>query len=297
MPDNDAAQSSPKGNPELFLIMFSPQEWTPARRFSFFLGPPFPISRALVQAASAAENRQQKHSILAGLANQLRLGLTEDYQELESAGFTSAARSKRFSAVVETMFLELYSSLDAVRSALFEIYRRVRGVQNKSTSRFFQRAHEHGYGPEFPEPVRQVLSAAYSTWYQELRRIRVELSHGDVGSCHIDPASGKVIYTHDGLGTAKRSLVIDDLEAKINELSNCVFALVDEVFLFLCSQLVPVEVRIPCGVFRGRLYERTVSYGDDLDFHSGACFSRRWFENEPEHLCPIRTRCGAYLQG
>jgi hypothetical protein len=118
MPDGDATPSSPKGSPELFLIMFAPQEWTPARRFSFFLGPPFSISRGLVQATRAAENRRQKHSILAGLAKQLRFGLTEDYQELESVGFTSAARSKRFSAVVETMFLELYSSLDAVRSAL-----------------------------------------------------------------------------------------------------------------------------------------------------------------------------------
>jgi len=295
MPDGDATQSNPKGNPEFFLIMFAPQEWTPARRFSFFLGPPFSISRGLVQATRAAENRRQKHGILAGLANQLRLGLAEDYQELDDVGFTSAARSKRFSAVVETMFLELYSSLDAVRSALFEAYRRVRGVQNKSTNRLFQRAHEDGYGPEFPEPVRQALSAAYSSWYQELRRIRVELSHGNIGSCHIDLASGKVIYMHDGLGTDQRALVIDDLEAKVNELSNCVFALVDEVFLCLCSQLEPVEVVVPCGVFRERLYERTVSYDDNLDLHSGVCFSKRWFENEPDHLCPVRTRCGAYL--
>lgn len=86
------------------------------------------------------------------------------------------------------------------------------------------------------------------------------------------------------------------LEAKLNELSNCVFALVDEVFQFLCSQLEPVEVRVPCGFFRERLYERTVSYDENLDFHSGTCFSRRWFENEREHLCPMRTRCGAYLQ-
>lgn len=297
MPDDDATQSSSRGNPELFLIMFTPQEWTPARRFSFFLGPPFPISRGLVQATSAAENRRQKHSILAGLANQLRLGLTEDYQELESAGFSSAERSKRFSAVVETMFLELYSNLDSVRSALFAVYRQVRGVQNRKTSTLFKLAHQHGYGPEFPEPVRQVLSAAYNTWYQELQRIRVELSHGNIGSCHIDPASGKVIYTHDGLGTGQRALVINDLEAKVNELSNCVFALVDEVFLFLCSELEPVEVRVPCGVFRERIYERTVSHDDNLNFHSGACFSRHWFENEPEYLCPIRTRCGAYLKG
>jgi hypothetical protein len=194
------------------------------------------------------------------------------------------------------MFLELYSNLDAVRSALFEAYYRVRSVQNKSTNKLFQRAHEHGYGPEFPEPVRQALSAAYGTWYQELRRIRVELSHGNIGSCHIDPVSGKVIYTHEGLGTDQRALVIDDLEAKANELSNFVFELVDEIFLFLCSQLEPLEVLIPCGFFRERLYERTVSYDDNLDFHSGTCFSRRWFENEPEHLCPVRTRCGAYLQ-
>lgn len=162
--------------------------------------------------------------------------------------------------------------------------------------KLFRRAAEGYYRTEFPEPVKQALSSAFCTWYPELRRIRVEVSHGNIGSCHIDSSTGRIVYMHAGLGTDQRALVIADLEAKLTEFSVHVGELVDCVFEFLCSKLESVEVQLPCGVFRGRLYERCVGYSDNLDFNSGACYSKRWFENEPEHLCPMRSKCGAYLR-
>jgi len=278
-----------------FLTMFVPEAWSPARRFSFFLGPPFPETRRLVQAARAAENRRQKFCVLADLANHLRPGLSKDNEELESTGFTSATNSKRYAAVVETLFLELYSSLDVIRTTLYEAYHpRIRGLPRDSTERLLRRVSEGYYGPEFPEPLLHPLSSAFRTWYAELRRVRVEISHGDIGRCHIDPSSGRVVYMHTNLGPPERSLVIDDLEAKVEELAVGVRDLVDSVFSFLCSELQSVEVQLPCGFFRGRLYERLVAYSDQLDFNSGVCYSRWWFEIEPEHLCPMRKRCGAY---
>jgi hypothetical protein len=277
-----------------FLLLFSPDGWSPPRRFGQFLGPPFPTTGLLPKATSAAENRRQKLHILIALASDLRSGLTVDNAEVESQGFSPATGSKKYAAMAETIILELYSILDALRTTIFAAYRNVEGVQNQSTERFFRRAHERGYGPGFPASIRESLSSAYDSWFQELRDIRVEVSHGDVGSCHLDATDNKIRYTHHSIGHDRQRIAIDDLETMLNRNWKYVLAIVDEVFEHLCSRLEPVELRVPCGLFKGRLYERTVSYDENLHFGSGTCFSKHWFEAEPDHLCPLRQQCGAY---
>lgn len=277
-----------------FLMMFAPEAWSPASRFLRFVGPPFPTTAAFTKAIRAAESHRQKLQVLARVANRLRPGLLEDRQELDRDGYTPSDRSKEYAAVTETLFLELYSSLDGVRRTLVQAYAGVRGLREKSTNSLFARAAARNYGPDFPEDIREVLAAAFATWFPELRRIRTELSHGDIGSCHFDRATGLVRYMHGGLGTHQRALIIDDLEGKLNELYGQVTGLVDVVFSWLCSRLEPIERRVPCGLFKGRLYERTMRYAADLDFNVGACFSRNWFETDPEHMCPMRSSCGAY---
>lgn len=294
MPPAESSDSNSRPLSDIFGVIFAPEKWSSARCFRFFVGPPFPSNHMLLKATSAVENRRQKLQLLGALADDLRQGLIDDFRELESTGYTSASRSKTFTAVVETIFLELYSTLDAVRSTLFEAYRGVRGIQNKRTSQLFRRAHEGTYGPDFPEPIRARLAEAYVRWFPQLRDIRGEVSHGDIGQCYISSEAGSITYIHGGLGTSQRPLVIKGLESTLMDLSSNVDQLVDDIFGYLCSQLDPRPVRVTCGIYRGRIYERTVEYKARMSFDTGECFSRRWFEAEEELKCPMRERCGAY---
>jgi hypothetical protein len=235
-----------------------------------------------------------KYSVLVGLAARLQSQLPEDEAEMNERGFSSASRSKEFAALIETLYCELYAALDGVRRVLYAAYRNVRGVQNKSTQTLFIRATDNEYGPGFPEVVRAALVSANATWFQRLCQIRTEVTHGEVGSCHLDRATGRVDYMHVGLGSETRAFVIEDVITEMNYHYQAVSALTQVVYQHLFSRLDPVPQKKMCGMYKGRGYAREVAPTLDLSFNSGSCLSRSWFENEPGFECPMRERCGAY---
>ena len=286
-------EPEPEVSEAQFGLMFVPERWSPARRLARFAGPPFKHAGALASAARSAENRRNKFELLTEIRSVLRPGLEQDLVELDQRGHCEAKWSKRFAAIAEAQFLELYSSLDALREAIYFAYKNVQRIQNKSNERFLKLAHDNHYGQGFPEPIRENLAAAYNTWFPGLRQIRIALSHGDVGTCHLSSES-RVTYFHDRLRTAGNNGVIFDIEEELKQNAVHVHSLIDSSCSYLCSQLQPVVKREPCGFYKALLYEREVAYSDDMTFASGVCYSRVWFESRPETLCPLRTQCAAY---
>lgn len=274
--------------------MFAPEHWTFAATFRQFMGPPFEVNRELGRGARSADSHIAKFTVLAGLANRLRQQLGEDHAELELKGHSSASRSKEYAALIETLFCELYASLDGIRRLLFAAYRNVQGVQNRSTERLFVRAKENGYGAEFPAEIRDLLAAAYDSWFQRLRKLRTEVTHGDIGSCHVDTKTQKVCYMHGDLGTPTTALVIEDIDTELNTLFESALKLKENVFAVLCAKLVPEDRTVMCGIYKGRCYHRSVSYSPALTFNDGCCKSLQWFHSEPGLECPLRNDCGAY---
>ena len=187
---------SDSGFPEKFLLLFNPEHWPAVQQFRHFIGPPYTVNGELVTGTRAAEGHHEKFLVLAGLANRLQETLVEDLIELDQEGHTPASRSREFAALTETLICELYSCLDGIRRVLFAVYKGVRGVQNKSTKKLFALAHANTYGPEFPEEIRSCLAASYVTWFSRLRLIRTELTHGDVGRCHLTSQGGVITYMH-----------------------------------------------------------------------------------------------------
>jgi hypothetical protein len=274
--------------------MFAPEQWTPVTLFRHFMGPPFEISRELTRGVNAAENHLRKYSTLAGLANRLRSCLLEDEAELEAKGYSSAIRSREYAALIETLFCELYASLDGVRQTLFSAYRKVRGVQNSSTERLFTRAKSRGYGSDFPVDICDLLTAAYDSWFPRLRSIRTEVTHGDIGMCHLNEDSGRIRYIHNGLEPKAGGFAIDDLDAELNSQAQSVAILIDKIFASLCSKLIPVERQTVCGFYKGRCYERFVAFNPSVSFNDGRCISLKWFQAEPGYECPMQSNCGAF---
>lgn len=280
-----------------FGIVFRPEDWAPLERFRTFIGEPFLDDHELDRGAKGVSDYLGKFEILAGLANRLAEDLHLDHSELQARGHTPAIRSKEYAAIVEALITTLYSALDGLRRTLYGAYKKVRRVQNSSNERMFKLATERGYGDGFPEPVREALAEANATWFPEFCRIRTELTHRELGSCHWDAKTRKIFYMHGGLGSPTRAHVIDDVPEMLSDMHANVYGLVQRIFRFLAEQLVPVERVVTCGIYRGRIYQRKVALTPDMTFHSGFCQSRRWFDKPEEHdKCPLRGCCGAYAR-
>lgn len=280
----------------MFSLFFAPEQWLKVRLFRQFLGPPFPEHPELVKGSAAVENHLSKFQHLARLASRMRPTLSEDETELIESGYTQAHRSHEYAAVIETLFCELYACLDGVRRSIYGTYKKVRGVQNDSTEKLFARAFRNEYGPEFPEDIRVLMARAYETWFPELRRIRTEVTHGEVGYCHVDRDSGTVTYVHPALRQGDRALVIEKVADKLNVLSQQVVGLTEHLFGFWCDQLYPVERRVVCGIWNGRFYQRDVAPERDVTSASGRCYSVWWFRSSPEHACPLAASCPAFAR-
>jgi hypothetical protein len=277
-----------------FMLYFDPRRWSPERRFSHFLGPPFSVDVPLSRGVNAVVSHLEKYDILVELATDLIPLLEKDEEELNETGFTSGIGGRKFGALIEAMFSELYSTLDGVRQVVYSIYRGVRGVQNESTYKLFQRAGKSQYGDDFPSALRGALADAYTSWFPRLRLLRSENTHGQIGGCHL--SKKRIQYVHRGLKENERALIIEDIVEYLNQLGRHIRKLVDWLFSFLYEKLEPVERSSLCGVYRERIYERMVAPSADLSFADGRCLSVNWFSKEPELACPLRERCGAYTR-
>lgn len=279
-----------------FGLMFAPWQWTAIERLGRFVGPPFKVERDVEKGVRMTDGHLSKFRILVGLLNDQAPRLDQDRAELETYGYSRALRSKEFAALVETLICSLYSAIDGIRLAIYGAYKGIPKVQRGSNGKLFSLASEKEYGPCFPEQIRAPLDDANKTWFSNLRMYRTELTHGEVGSCHLDSETGKIRYMHNALGSATRSMVIEDICAELSHLYASVFDLAEQVYGYLFTQLEPVTRRTVCGFYKGRVYERDVAAAPDISFGSGACCSLNWFEKEPGYECPLRSKCGAYAR-
>ncbi|MDO8736407.1 MAG: hypothetical protein Q7K29_04920 [Thermoleophilia bacterium] len=276
---------------EPFNVLFEPENWTMVRRFLYFVDQPFEKTPALQRGISATDNHFEKCKILRSHAKELESTFLDSVKGRKKYDDIYVRRSKTYSALVETIYCELYSCLNGLRDTIFAIYGGVQRVQNKKTSKFFSLASEGKYGQGFPERVANLLSDAYLSWFCELRDIRVEVTHRNVGFCYLDEKSNKVQYQN--LAPNKQDMIIDDIPAELEKMYQHVFGLLEQIFGFFCSILWPKDIHIVCGIFRDRGYTRFVKHSHDMSFNSGWCFSEEWKNGDPLNYCPARHQCGA----
>ena len=125
-----------------------------------------------------------------------------------------------------------------------------------------------------------------------LRILRDELTHSDVGSVHQDEASGRVAYMHAGLGTSKSALVIEDVFGRMENDFEAVNQFLGIVFLHLNSLLRDMPTIQRCGLHQGRALIREIRPEPVVTFDSGRCLALAWIEVDGKPTCPLL--CGAY---
>lgn len=276
---------------DCIVIAFAPDRWGKLERFQRFYAGTYLFDRDTQQALSGAANHLHKAPILLQVAREHAAKLPEDRAQLEKHGFTPAQRGKELSALIESILLDLYSSIDCTRKIVTFIYRNERGVK-QSTRKFFQAVAEGDVADTVPAEIRDAFASAH--WYMDFRRMRDALTHSDIGSCHLDEKSGKVFYMHTGLGTNNKALVIEDIFAHIEELVTYINQFMGKVFHCLNGTLKDDEVRQICGIFGGRVYSRWVRPSEAKDFNSGRCDAFKWFEKDENPNCPLMRECEAY---
>jgi hypothetical protein len=178
-------------------------------------------------------------------------------------------------------------------------------VQNSSTKNLFTLAAEGKYGvlpPDhvgaslFPDLIAD-LTKAYSDWFPLLRVVRTLTTHGETGSCHQDPTTGRISYHHRrGRLGSNHDVIIDDVVAWLDGTYDSVSALIERCFERCFVKLEPIERAVMCGMYNGRVYERMIAPTQRLSSNDGRCLSRGWFETEPSCECPKRDTCDAYTR-
>jgi hypothetical protein len=220
--------------------------------------------------------------------------LRKDKVQLEKNGYSNNRFHLEFTALLEVLVGDLYSSLDGIRRVLFSVYRDTKGIQNHSTETLFKRAIQHDYYNGIPPNIRDALVTAQNNWFPSLRRLRTELAHGQTGVCDLVERTDKIRYFHGGLGDGRKAFVIEDVIAELNTWREGVIVLKEIIFkqLFLLLEQEPVHQ--PCGMYKGHLYERFVAPTATLSSNDGFCHSRRWFLMAGDLQCPRRNECGAF---
>lgn len=271
--------------------MYAPEQWGTLEKFSKFYSGTFSLQETGKRSVSGAINHFHKAVTLRDLAIKLTPNLDADEEELNQHGYSHAINSKELSAVIESVILELYSSVDCSRKVITEIYSKYRGIPD-STRKYFQNIKKGKVDDRFPEQL--IMAVAEASWYDEFRMIRDELTHHDTGSCHRDGDTGKVRYMHSGIKIKGKHLIIEDIFEKIEQTFSEVNQFVGRVFAYLYTQLNDTPVLQFCGIFGGRMYTRHVSPSEAIDFHGGICDSKEWFELEENPTCIFANECGAY---
>lgn len=271
---------------------FVPEHWGEIDFFKTFYKGTHNLKRDAQKALGGASSHFSKASILYGLAVKLLPNLHIEAQELSDNGHTAAKNSAEFTAVVEEVFTELYSSVECARKVITDIYRGVSKLPTDSTRRFFERIKNEEVGASFPAELKEVIKSC--DWYEDLRIIRDELTHADIGNCSLETGTGFVTYMHSGVRANGSPLIVKNVLERIDELALKVNSFLGQVFNFLNRQLQPTEVDQLCGFFFGRGYLRKLPLERPLNFHAGTCVSLQWFEKAEGFRCPLAENCGAY---
>jgi hypothetical protein len=275
---------------------FDPETWGEIDKFRTFYETTYQFKPDSKKAVSGVAAHFKKALTLKSLARKLAPNLAIDMQEMDEKGYTGAINAVEFTAVVEGIFLELYSSVECARKIITAALPNVRGMKQNSTRVFFTWGASDKVRDDFPAQIREAVVQA--TWYPELRALRDELTHSSIGMCHLDTRTSKISYMHTGVVRNQAALHFEDLFAKIDDLLVGVDRFMGVVFQFLNSNLYgKVADHVGCGFFFGRVYyTRKLTFTELIDFNSGLCNFWRAFDETPEFRCPLANNCGAYTR-
>ncbi|MGA2797572.1 MAG: hypothetical protein ABSE63_08350 [Thermoguttaceae bacterium] len=273
------------------VIEFVPDLWGSLDRFLKFYSSTYNFNKDIQKALPGAANHFHKSIILLSVARRHVPLLQEDQEQIDKTGHTPALRAKELSALIESIILDLYSSIDCARKIVTDIFKKYQGVK-KSTRKFFKACIDGKVNKSIPEDIRHAFKSC--DWYPYLLRLRDTLTHSDIGSCHMDSKTNKVFYMHAGLGNGQKALVIDDIFLYLEKLITQVNQFLGKVFAYLNTTLLDKELWEMCGIFGGRIYSRFVKPSEALDFNSGRCDAFKWFEKPENPRCPFAKTCGAY---
>jgi len=272
------------------VIFFAPQYWGELTKFNRFYHSTYSFKPFINVAVKGAESHFDKFTTLYGLAIKLKPMLSEDEKELKEKGFSKAIRSKELSSVIESAFIELYASLNCMMKVLSGVFNNYKGIPSDSTRKLFRNAREGKIDTRVPSTITDILKNA--TWFDDLRKIRDELVHSEIGFC--SNANDIITYIHPNLESNGKALVINDVLAELDKYKNYVNILLGRIYHTLNESLNDKKVEQVCGMAYGRILMRKVAFKEAKDFNSGECISYTWFEKEENPTCPFANDCGAY---
>lgn len=276
------------------VLVYAPEQWGYVDKFAKFYSTTFELSNTGRRCVSGVGGHFHKAITLLNLAKKLVPNLELDEQELKEKGFSTAENASELSAVVESIILELYSSLDCCRKIITEIcsgHWKIQGVPD-STRKLFQKANKGQLVAAFPEQILNAILEA--DWYTRFLMIRDELTHQDIGRCHKDRKTGVISYSHVGVREQGRTLQIDDVFGYLDDLISGVNLFLGKSLAYFFSQLKDEPTFQICVFFQGRAYGRLVSPSELGDFHGGVCQFKDAMKSEENPNCPFMTECGAY---
>ncbi len=274
--------------------IYAPEQWGTLEKFTKFYSHSFELSRTGQRCVSGAQNHFHKASTLNQLAQKLAPNLDLDDQELTDKGYSHAVNTSELSAVVESILLELYSSIDCARKVITEICAKewkIQGVPD-STRKLFKKVNDGKMDANFPEQIEIAIKEA--TWYDKFRIIRDELTHQDTGNCHKDSDTKVIRYMHSGITEGGRSLIIEDIFSYVDEIFSGVNHFLGRIFAFLYSMLKDEPVRQICGIFQGRAYSRFVRPSEAIDFNGGICAVKEVLMQDENPDCAFMGTCKAF---
>lgn len=275
------------------ILTFWPARMGQGERFTLLYGTTYTFTEIEKRFLGGIGAHLDKANTLHELALRLKPSLELDNRQIEEKGHTPALHGKEVSAVIEAIILELYSSVDCMAEIVYAIYRHkhVRHLR-QSTSGLYRDFEK--LGENFPDELRAAFRM--TTWFDELRGIRDELTHRQTGSVSLDPKTGLVFYMHHGMQQGERALIIEDIFVWIARMARNVNSFLGHVFLYLNSQLRPGQVDVLCGFTQGRALMRTVNPAEELTFNSGVCRFYALFQQPDNTGCPFSNACGAYAR-
>jgi hypothetical protein len=285
------------------IITFVPEMWGEFERFHKFYGSTYRFNKFTTSALCGVHGHFDRYHVLLSLSKRLIPELEKDYEELIKNGNSDAIHSRELAAIVDSMFCELYSSVDCTRRVIVAIYGKYPGIgmDKKSTSGLFKNAGKHKIDDRVPLEIRGALEKGQSDWFPKLKKIRDAINHSSVGFCsdltgrkngELEP---KISYSHQTLANELGNVhVTDDVFKMISELEVKVNLFQGSIYNALYQTLEDKETTQVCGWFDGRVYLRLVSPKEVIDFNSGRCYSRIYFDKGSMSTCPFMAICGAY---
>jgi len=272
------------------IIFFAPEYWGELTKFNHFYHSSYHFKPFFQVAAKGVESHFDKFTTLYSLAKKIQPMLVEDNEELKEKGFSKAIRSKELSSVIESAFIELYSSLNCMMKVLNGVFINHKGIPSDSTRKLFKNARENKIDSRVPLAITSNLKNAI--WFDELCNIRDELVHSEIGFC--SNSEDKITYFHPNLKSNGNNLIFDDVFSELNKYKKFVNSLLGAIYHTLNESLNDNKVEQICGIAFGRILMRKVSFKEAKDFNSGKCLSYTWFEKEENPTCPFSKTCGAY---